>query len=573
MKKIIIYIVAVLVMSSCSESLLDTTDYSAASSDKFPNDPSSLALVAANVYANVDDYTLYGFDYLTGVIFPSDHTVDFGWKQGSDWIEPASHNWTSQNGYLKEAWVGFYRLVGSTNVLLKACDDMDVSKFTDEEKTRVAQYRGDALFWRGWAHQQLVQLFGEGYPANGDGEKQGVIIHTEIASSSDLQYKERSTVDEVYAQIQADYEAAEKVLPDSWTGIDIARPTKYTVQSFIGQLQLNKGKYAEAATTLKNVIDKSGKSLLPFDEYSKLFNEDQIQFSDESLLELSLKNRPGSWGVWEGSEGTMTSLKIAPYIGKLATDGNNVPIPDNDGDYIVKSTQETGWCNLFFHDRNIERFGNDPRLKVVAMEPATIITKTIDGVTVEAGTNVRPDQFIYGSSLLLPYAGTKGYKDDKGNAIKGWTIKKYNPLQKNLYDWGVNTGINIFFMRLADVYLMYAEASMKSGNEDAAREYINKVRRRAFNVTDASYDITSSGDALFNDLKEERFKEFSAEGAQNWFDLCRWKSLGDVVNKWYTYTLITPGTKISVNPHSYYAPIPITEIEANSKCKQSTGYN
>ncbi|WP_339715781.1 RagB/SusD family nutrient uptake outer membrane protein [uncultured Kriegella sp.] len=573
MKKVALYIfVTILIMSSCSDEYLESTDYDSATLVEFPNDPASLELVAANIYSNINDYNLYGFDYLTGVIFPADHSVDFGWKQERNWQEAASHRWTPQNAYLTEAWQGFYKIIGSTNVLLRACDNLEASEFTAEDNAAINEYRAEALFWRGWAHHQLVQLFGEGYPANGDGEKRGVIIHTEVATNSELQYLPRSTVNEVYAQILSDYKEAEKILPTSRSGTAVAKPTKFTAQAFIGQLQLGNGNYQESATILKNVIDNSAKSLLPYEEYSKLFNEDQIEFSDESLLELSVKNRPGSWGVWGGSEGTMHSLKIAPFVGHLDTDENDIPIPDGDGDYIVTGTQETGWCNLFLHDRNIERFGTDPRLKIVAMEPATLITKTVDGNVVEAGTNVRPDQFIYGKELLLPYAGTKGYEDDMGNSIKGWSIRKYVPLEKNLYDWEVSTGINIHFMRLADVYLMYAEASLKVGQEDVAREYINKVRRRAYNVFDQSQDITSTGEELFEDLKEERFKEFCAEGAQNWFDYCRWKSLEDVVNKWYTYTLITPGVKISVNPNSYYAPIPLVEIESNSNCEQSTGY-
>ena len=104
-------------------------------------------------------------------------------------------------------------------------------------------------------------------------------------------------------------------------------------------------------------------------------------------------------------------------------------------------------------------------------------------------------------------------------------------------------GINIYLMRLADVYLMYAEACLRSQDETTAKEYINKVRRRAYDkpiTLPSDIDIASSGDALWNDLREERFKEFCGEGVQHWCDVCRWKTLKDELEKWYPKTLAGP---------------------------------
>ena len=565
MKKISLFFTIIVMMSGCSDNLLNTTNYDAASSEQFPNDAKTLELVAYNIYANLNDYNLYGqSDYIIGSLFTAAHTVDFGFKAETNWEEFAYHRLTSKNGSLGQTWEGLYRVIGSCNVLLKAIDNIDITVLPDADVKRIQDFRGDGLFWRGWAHEQLVQQFGEGYPANGDGEKQGIIIHTEVASNSTLQYLKRSTVNEVYAQIFADYTAAEAILPASWTGQDVARPTKHTVNAFIGQLLLFKGDKAAAAVALKNVIDNSGKKLLSFADYAKLFNEDQIKFSDESLLELSLRNRPGSWGVWSGSEGSMWALKIAPFIGELQLDGAAKPIVEN-GKYKLTKTQETGWCNLFFHDRNISRFGDDPRLRVVAMEGVSGYDP------VNSLTDADPSKLIYGNKVLLPYVGTFGYNNDKGEPIKGWTIRKYNPLEKDLYSWGVNTGINMHFMRMADVYLMYAEALIGT-NDPTACQYINKVRRRAYDKTDASVDISATGTELTNILFEERFKEFCAEGPQNWYDLCRFKKLDEVVKKWYTYILLQPVGPITTDSKSLYFPIPIKEIESNSLCKQNTGY-
>ena len=58
--------------------------------------------------------------------------------------------------------------------------------------------KGEALFWRGWAHQQLVAFFGEGYPCNGEGDRKGVPVRLQVASTPDMLNIERSTVAEVY---------------------------------------------------------------------------------------------------------------------------------------------------------------------------------------------------------------------------------------------------------------------------------------------------------------------------------------------------------------------------------------
>ena len=66
----------------------------------------------------------------------------------------------------------------------------------------------------------------------------------------------------------------------------------------------------------------------------------------------------------------------------------------------------------------------------------------------------------------------------------------------------------IIFMRLAEFYLNYAEIQIALGNENLAREYINKVRKRpSVNMP----DITSSGADLVRDYRNERAIELHLE--------------------------------------------------------------
>ena len=123
-------------------------------------------------------------------------------------------------------------------------------------------------------------------------------------------------------------------------------------------------------------------------------------------------------------------------------------------------------------------------------------------------------------------------------------------------------------MRLADVYLMYAEACQATGDEVNARNFMNLVRRRAYNG-DSSHDITASGEALRDAIREERFMEFCGEGVQHWQDVCRWMVLDEEISRWYGKTRVC-------NPHydakDLYFPIPKVEMENNPNMTQSIGY-
>lgn len=263
-----------------------------------------------------------------------------------------------------------------------------------------------------------------------------------------------------------------------------------------------------------------------------MFNEKQTKFTNESILEINLRNGNSS-EYWWNSEGSQYALVAA-----LCFENENGTV------------ESAGWGNIFFHDSNIERFGTDPRLHIAALEPGTpVIMKGVNTVVMK-------------------------YKDIE-ETYKGWSMKKYIPMNAKVGEapyTGNSVGINMYLMRLAEVYLMYAEACLNSGEEGDAREYMNKVRRRAYNLPtsgSSEIDIVSNGEQLKNDLQEERFKEFCGEGIQHWIDVCRWKTLDKEILKWYQKTRVGA-------PHydakDLYYPIPRVELENNPNIKQSVGY-
>ena len=534
MKKIVYFLITIIIFcNSCSDSFLELSNPSTLSPAYFPANIGDLELLVTSCYVSVSDFYLYGKRVMGKGALVVDHTLDLAWIQDPHWNEMATNAITVGNDYVQSMWFGYYEVVSQSNMVLFEADRINTDAFSNEDLARLEQIKGEAYFWRGWAYQQLVQFWGEGYPCNGDGSKRGVIVHTARPSSLQAMNIDRSTVDEVYEQVLSDYAEAERRLPDSWSSTaNKSRPTKYSVRSFRGQAYLLQGAYESAKSELKGVIDNSGKNLLPFDEYAKMFTEDQTKFNNESIQEINFKNgtsNPEGWGNWAGGEGSMYAMLVSMQFINDEGEINNA-----------------GWSNLFFHEANIDRFGSDPRLYITAVEPGT--------KTIVEGEEVTVMKFM-----------------DSGDS-RGWPVRKYNPITFSTYSVTVSVGINMYLMRLADVYLMYAEACQATNDEANAREYANKVRRRAFDLpvdTPSAVDITSSGTQLRDDIREERFLELCGEGVQHWIDVCRWKTLDKEISQWYNKTAVGPPVYAA---KSLYFPIPRAELENNPAITQSTGY-
>ena len=130
-------------------------------------------------------------------------------------------------------------------------------------------------------------------------------------------------------------------------------------------------------------------------------------------------------------------------------------------------------------------------------------------------------------------------------------------------------------------YLNYAEIMYELGNEEQAREYVNKVRaRQSVNMP----PVTASGEKLRDKIRNERRVELAFEG-HRFFDVRRWCIADETENrdllamniqkqadgtKTYEVTMLL---KRSFLEQHKLVPIPRTEIDkSEGSLVQNPGY-
>lgn len=205
--------------------------------------------------------------------------------------------------------------------------------------------------------------------------------------------------------------------------------------------------------------------------------------------------------------------------------------------------------------------------------PATTKVETIFEVSADGVANAGFDalaniysQSGYGDGLVTTdlytlYADTDARKalilKGKRAGVDALIVNKYQNVQNN------SDKDDIKVIRYADVLLIAAEASARTGNATDALALLNQLAQRRDPSAKA---YTSSGDALINDIITERRKELAFEG-DRFNDLNR---LGLDIRRNDQYP--SGARSIPATDNRRVAPIPQSELDANPTIGQNTGY-
>ena len=298
--------------------------------------------------------------------------------------------------------------------------------------------------------------------------------------------------------------AADLVERSSKSDVDGAvRVTKGFAWALAGKAYLFAGKYDQAKTALKKVIDSGKYALVPGDRYMDNFHIEG-DGNEEKVFEINFEYNAGKSG-WSGMIQRSSWMEANAWNWRA---GNFVKNPAN-----VYCGGVDGWGGLgvpqWFGDEFLANDGHsyrfDATLKhiddaVYGMEyqdaALNAMTREEKMVSDKVGIN-DPPQGLYGNSFWLAFKQIMRGPDTGGKA------------------YGDNIRLNNYIiMRYAEVLLNYAEACIQTGDAASAKTYINMIQERAGSKT-----ISASVD--MNVLKKEKSYELWLEGCR-WFDILRW---------------------------------------------------
>ncbi len=408
---------------------------------------------------------------------------------------------TPVNSTLTELWQAAYEGINRANYLHQyknANKAGEAVNFTGKD----ALY-GEIYFLRAYYYFHLVRFFGD------------VPLFTDkrlgLTESKSLV---RSPKADVYKQIETDLNAAIAVLPI--TNVEKGRVTKYAAQALLGKVLLYQNKFDAAAAMLENVVNGPF-NLVP--NFGAMFLE-AGENGPESVFEIQYANTSPyyNWGGVTRGQGNHS----VQQCGIRGLNGSDA------------MPYAAGWST------------NLPTTNLANAYTAGDIRKAVTVLDIEAYKNANPSFNI--TYQVAPFKNT-GLYNQKYLPRKGETSGQVE----------LNYLNNFRTIRYAEVLLMAAEAFNRSttANDAKAQLYLNRVRRRAFAVNDASKDVAATGTTLRQAIWDERRLELAMEG-DRFFDLVR------------TGQAAAKITGFVAGKHELF-PVPQTEIEI-SGLSQNPGY-
>ncbi|RFP65288.1 RagB/SusD family nutrient uptake outer membrane protein [Hymenobacter lapidiphilus] len=193
----------------------------------------------------------------------------------------------ANDGTVTAAWTGGYRTLYGANFFLQQIE----ANTGKTSPALEAQYIGEAKFIRAVVYFQLVNLFAQPYNFTADASHLGVplqLVAPDVTTAFDpSQNLPRSTVKQVYDQIEQDLLEAITALPETYTtSFDkTARATKDAARSLLSRVYLYKGQYADAARLAGEVITGGRHALNP--SPATPFNATSYQTS-ESIFSVAM---------------------------------------------------------------------------------------------------------------------------------------------------------------------------------------------------------------------------------------------------------------------------------------------
>jgi hypothetical protein len=455
-----------------------------------------------------------------------------GWQAG--WMD-RSNTSTNDDRFTKSLWkLGWYG-IRKANMGLENIDKL--TDATQEEKNLI---KGQLLFFRGWFHFMFIQYFG------------GLPYIDKVLPGDQKLALPRLKYNECADKAAADFREAANLLPVNW---DNTTAGKRTLGK--NQLRINKimalgylGKnYLWAGSPLMNYVSANSKTYnteyckkaaAAFAELLQLCEVGEAPYSliDFSKYYNNFYTTGQNWAMPGGTEAIFRSPYYGANNSNWGTSKQYQPAPQLEGgdvkflptaNYVDNYGMANGLPIKDITQADPES-GYNPQYPWKGRDPRFYNDIIFDGVKcVQGATTDEPNRY---ANL---YTGGS-YRNISTGSRTGYLLYKFIPRTANKYDNGYSydkaLNIHLPYMRLADVYLMYAEAAAQGYNSPLGKDpsfaktavdAVNVIRDRA-GVGHVAAPFLSSLDAFMSEMRRERAVELSFEG-HRFNDLRRWMLL------------------------------------------------
>jgi hypothetical protein len=481
--------------------------------------------------------------------------TEFGtdiYTEGADGSYKYVNEYTAQLNpdvdFIRDTWADFYRAINTANTAIAqaATVQMDSSLKTQ----RLAEVR----FLRALYYFDLVQMYGP-------------LTLKFDPTTTPTNQATRAPVDSVYEAIISDLKFAEANLPA--VAKDYGRATRGAAQHLLAKVYLTRlrdadsaadeaakkqaGDFANAADYAQRVIKSGQYALLP--RFSDLFafgNEKNA----EVIWSVQFTNDPLTTG--NGNQGHLFFLMEYDVLPGMQRDIAN-------GRPFKRFRPTTFFLGLFDRTKD-SRYQSQFTRVWYANNAATIPKDSLGVPKFQLG-----DTAVYVSDTVLPdsVVAARRYRvytpKTYSNRIFPSLNKFADPFRLSVND--VRGSRDFVVARLAETYLIAAEALLRDGQADKALPFINAVRQRAaIPGHEAEMALTTADQLTLDEILNERARELAGE-MQRWFDLVRTHTLLSRVKAY------NPDGGPNIQPYHVLRPIPRTQMDGTTCCyTQNPGY-
>ena len=493
-------------------------------------DAASAQTALNGVYAS---WRSTGVSYLRYGIASMAHTQAQAMVMGAD--EFAAENIETNNSNVETAYTAYYNVINAANTFLVHVNK-NIPGLSEEKRTEMI---AEARCQRALAYLTLLKCFGEYWKQD---SQYGVCLFKDELVR-DNRVRQRSSVADTYKLISEDLDYA--IAHCEQHPADHYHMSSLFAKALKAKMYFAQDNYPEAARLSEEVINEAEAAGYELEsDYANIFTE---QFNSKEMLFAPYTANPN-----ELMDASWFAFSPGSLLKKVADD--LVPDDETGGDIVVPDPGEGG--------------------DVVVPDPG------------EGGDVVIPGgDGSEGGDVVLPGDG-----DDGGIVIPGGDggdfpfppgeddAASYDPLYTWAYKGGGMTGIakyskltpefmfedSYYFMRLAEVYYIAAEAEARQGQYAKARTLLATVIERAGYTED---DVNAIADSdLLGEILKHKLCDMSNENLEEWFDLCRYNRQGGF-ESW------TEDEKAELPSfRRYLLPIPKASMGANSLLVQNPEY-